>query len=77
MPFNGWKDKFKKKYGEWFQLSCATHDFSDIQLGEPVMKNKPTYAYDGEVGTLHLVIDALIPFWRIKAATKLRAKELN
>jgi hypothetical protein len=69
--------KFKKKTGEWFQLTCATRDFSDIQLGERVMKNKPTYAYDGEVGTLHLVTDALIPFWRIKAVTERRINKLN
>ena len=68
---------FKKKNGEWFQLSCATRDYSNIQLGEPVMKNKPTYAYDGEVGTLHLVTDALIPFWRIKAATARRNNQHN
>jgi hypothetical protein len=69
--------KFKKKNGEWFQLTCATRDYSDIQLGETVMKNKPTYAYDGEVGTLHFVTDALIPFWRIKAATAKRTQKLN
>jgi hypothetical protein len=69
--------KFKKKNGEWFQLTCATREFSDIQLGELVMQNRPTYAYDGEVGTLHLVTDALIPFWRIKAATKKRNKKIN
>ncbi len=69
--------KFNRKNGEWFQLTCATRDFSDVQLGEPVMKNKPTYAYDGEVGTLHLVTDALIPFWRIKAATARRNNQRN
>ncbi len=68
---------FKKKNGEWFQLTCATRDFSDIQLGELVMKNKPTYAYDGEVGTLHLVIEAQIPFWRIKSSTKRRTNKRN
>jgi hypothetical protein len=41
------------------------------------MKNKPTYAYDGEVGTLQFVTDALIPFWRIKAATERRTYNLN
>jgi len=69
--------KFKKKSGEWFQLSCATRDFSDIQLGEPVMKNQPTYAYDGEVGTLHFVADALIPFRRIKSSTEKCAGNQN
>ena len=64
--------KFKKKSGEWFQLTCATREFSDIQLGELVMQNKPTYTYNGDVGTLHLVTDALIPFWRIKVATARR-----
>ncbi len=67
--------KFNKKSGEWFQLTCATREFSDIQLGELVMQNSPTYTYNGEVGTLHLVADALIPFWRIKAATEKRLKE--
>jgi len=69
--------KFNKKSGEWFQLSCANHDFSDIQLGELVTKNKPTYAYDGDVGTMHLVTDALIPFWRIKSSTKKRISKPN
>ena len=69
--------KFNKKNGEWFQLTFATRDFSNVQLGELLMRNKPTYAYDGEVGTLHLVTDALIPFWRIKAATKKRNKKIN
>ncbi len=66
--------QFKKKKGEWFQLTCATREFSDIQLGELVMQNRPTYTYEGDVGTLHLVTDALVPFWRIKAATARRVQ---
>ena len=69
--------KFKKKNGEWFQLTCATRDFSDIQLGELVMQNLPPYTYDGEVGTVELAVDALIPFWRIKAATERRTHKFN
>jgi hypothetical protein len=38
------------------------------------MQNKPTYTFDGEVGTVQLAVDALIPFWRIKAATERRTK---
>lgn len=67
--------KFRKKTGEWFQLTCANRDFSDIQLGELVMQNKPTFTYAGDVGTLHLVTDALIPFWRIKSATARRTRK--
>ena len=67
--------KFKKKKGEWFQLTCATRDFSDIQLGELVMQTKPTYTYEGDAGTLHLVTDALIPFWLIKSATSRRTQK--
>ncbi len=64
--------KYSKKEGEWFQLSCATRDFSDIQLGEQVMKSGRSYAYNGEAGTIHFVVDALTPFWIIKADTKRR-----
>ena len=69
--------KFKKKKGEWFQLTCATRDFSDIQLGELVMQTRPTYTYEGDAGTLHLVTDALIPFWLIKTATARRTRKSN
>jgi hypothetical protein len=64
--------KYSKKEGEWFQLSCATRDFSDIQLGELVMKSGRSYAYNGEAGTIHFVVDALTPFWIIKSNTKRR-----
>ena len=64
--------KYSKKEGEWFQLSCATRDFSDLQLGEQVMKSGRSYAYNGEAGTIHFVVDALTPFWIIKADTKRR-----
>lgn len=39
------------------------------------MQNTPTYTYNGEVGTLHLVSDALIPFRRINAATAKRIEK--
>ncbi len=64
--------KYSKKEGEWFQLSCALHDFSDIQLGEPIMKSGQYYAYNGEAGMIHFVLDALTPFWIIKADTQRR-----
>ena len=64
--------KYTKKEGEWFQMTCATRDFSDIQLGELVMKSGRSYAYNGEAGTIHFVLDALTPFWIIKADTKRR-----
>lgn len=66
--------KFTKKNGEWFQLSCGAPDYSDIQLGELVMLNsQSTYSYGKDVGTLHFVIDALIPFQRLKAITEKRS----
>jgi hypothetical protein len=50
--------------------TCGAPDYSDIQLGELVMPKGQVYAYDREVGTLHFIIDALIPFRQIKASTK-------
>jgi hypothetical protein len=41
------------------------------------MQNLPPYTYDGEVGTVELAVDALIPFWRIKAATERRTHKFN
>ena len=64
--------RFSRKQGEWFQLSCAERDFSDTQLGEPVMKNGRSFAYKGEAGMIHFVIDALTPFWIIKKHTRQR-----
>ena len=64
--------KYAKKDGEWFQLSCASQDFSDVQLGEPVMKSGRSFAYKGEAGMIHFVVDALTPFWIIKADTQKR-----
>ena len=61
---------FKQKRGEWFQLSCGAPDYSTLQLGELVMRKGYVYAYDKEVGTLHFIIDALIPFSQIKASTQ-------
>ena len=63
---------FTQKRGEWLQLSCGAPDYSDVQLGELIMHKEQVYAYDKEVGTLHFVIDALIPFRQIKASAKRR-----
>ena len=64
--------KFQKKSGEWFQLTCGNRDFSDVQLGETVMKSGRAHAYSGNAYALQFVIDALIPFRIIKAATQKR-----
>ena len=64
--------KFKPKSGEWFQLSCGSRDFSEVQLGEMVMAHGQSYAYEDEVGAIHFVIDALSPFWIIKSDTEKR-----
>lgn len=60
--------KFKKKNGEWFQLSCSDRDYSEVQLGELVMENGTAYYYkDRSVGDVDLVLDALTAFSHIKA----------
>lgn len=64
--------KFEKKESEWFQLSCAQREFSNIQMGERIMKSGRSYAYRGEAGMFHFVLDTLIPFWIIKADTQER-----
>ncbi len=65
------KGKFKKKHGEWFQLSCPSQDFSQRHLGELVMENSNFFYYSGDsAGNIDFVIDALFAFKRIKAETK-------
>ncbi len=63
---------FKKKRGEWFQLSCASEDYSPIQLGELVMAHGKSYCYNGDTGMLYFVIDALTAFRLIKGQTEKR-----
>ncbi len=63
---------FDKKSGEWFQLTCGNREFSDIQLGEPVMRSGRSHAYSSNAYALHFIIDALTPFWLIKSATEQR-----
>ena len=63
------KGTFAQKSGEWFQLTCGNREFSDVQLGEPVMKSGRSYAYSSSAYALHFVIDALTPFRMIKSAT--------
>ena len=69
--------KFRKKAGEWVQLTCGNREFSDIQLGEPVMKSGRAHAYSGNAYALQFVIDSLIPFWFIKSATEKRYLRKN
>ena len=63
---------FTKKSGEWFQLTCGNREFSDIQLGERVMRSGRPHAYNSDAYALHFIIDALTPFWIIKSATEQR-----
>ena len=70
------KGKFKKKAGEWFQLSCSFSDYSPIQLGEMVMENGKSYYYNGEnAGTIDFVLDALFAFRHIKAEAEKRDRQ--
>ena len=63
---------FRKKTGEWFQLTCGTRELSDVQLGEPVMVSGRSHAYSGNAYALQFVIDALTPFRIIKSSTEKR-----
>ena len=63
---------YRPKTGEWFQLTCGNRDFSDVQLGEPVMKSGRPHAYNGDAYALQFIIDALTPFRIIKSATNQR-----
>jgi len=72
------KGKFKKKTGEWFQLSCPSSDYSPIQLGEMVMENGKSYYYNGEsAGNIDFVFDALFAFRHIKAEAEKRKRRLD
>lgn len=71
---NEWKELFKPKKGEWFQLSCAGSDTYPEHIGELVMDNKDkVYYYSGDVaGTTMFVTDALTGFRLIKYQTHKR-----
>jgi hypothetical protein len=71
----GLEGKFRKKTGEWFQLTCGNREFSDVQLGEPVMQSGRSHAYSSSAYALHFVIDALTPFRLIKSATAKRYRQ--
>ncbi len=72
------KGKFRKKNGEWFQLSCPGQDYSPIHLGELVMAKGNVYYYQGDsAGTLDFVIDALTAFRHIKSETAKQKNELK
>ncbi len=65
--------QFNKKRGEWFQLTCPTEDFSPVHLGELVMAHGTAYFYNGDgANSYDFVMDALTPFWNLKAQTKKR-----
>ena len=66
------RSQFNRKHGEWFQLTCGNRDFSDIYLGDLVMASRTSFAYDDTIGTVPLVIDALVPFKIIKTETRRR-----
>jgi hypothetical protein len=36
------------------------------------MKSGRSFAYNGEAGSIHFVVDAVTPFWIIKAHTRSR-----
>jgi hypothetical protein len=60
--------KFRRKQGEWFQLTCPSPDYSSTHLGQLVMANDNYYFYSGNwAGTLDFVLDALFAFRNIKA----------
>jgi len=72
------KGKFKKKTGEWFQLSCPSSDYSPIHLGGMVMENGKSYYYNGKrAGNIDFVLDALFAFWHIKAETEKRDRQYS
>ena len=63
--------QFKKKEGEWFQLSCPSSDYSPKHLASMVMANENYYYYAGEsADNTDFVLDALFAFSHIKAETK-------
>ena len=66
------RNQFKRKHGEWFQLTCGHREFSDIYIGDLVMATGISYTYGDQVSAIPLVIDALVPFKIIKAETRHR-----
>ena len=66
------QNQFKRKRGEWFQLTCGHREFSDSYIGDLVMTSGISYAYGDQVGTIPLVIDAIVPFKIIKTETRYR-----
>ena len=66
------RNQFKRKRGEWFQLTCGHREFSDIYIGDLVMASRISYTYGDQVSTIPLVIDAIVPFKIIKTETRYR-----
>jgi len=67
--------RFKKKRGEWFQLTCPVQDYSPVQLGQLVMSHGRSYYYSGQgAGFYDFVTDALTAFWHIKRETRKRGE---
>ncbi len=65
--------RFKRKRGEWFQLTCPVQDYSPVQLGQLVMSHGRSYYYGGHgAGFYDFVADALTAFWHIKRETRRR-----
>jgi hypothetical protein len=64
------KERFHRKDGEWFQLTCSTRDFSPVSMGELVMKSGRVFYYQGgNVKGYDLILDALFGFRHIKDET--------
>ena len=66
------QNQFKRKQGEWFQMTCSHREFSDIYIGDLVMTSGISYAYGDQVSTIAMVIDAIVPFKIIKTETRYR-----
>lgn len=70
------RGQFKKKKGEWFQLTCPAQSFSTTQLGELIMANDNVYYYNGhKADSYDFVLDALTAFWNIKNEAKKRTNK--
>lgn len=64
--------QFKKKEGEWFQLSCPSTDYSPRHLAALAMASGDYYYYSGEsADNTDFVLDALFAFSHIKAEKKM------
>ncbi len=60
--------KFRKKNGEWFQLSCPSKDVFPVHIGELVMSSGNVYHYRGnKADNVDFVLDALFAFKHMKA----------